>query len=514
MAVIRRGVTSGDIEKRIITGAIIDDNFCGFILKMAKKQYFKMEFARQVFIWCADYFKTYKKAPGKEIQNIFAVEQAKLKEADAELLRIFLSELSDSYEQESRPNYEHLKDQARDYLKERALYLLVEKVQGELAKGKIEQAEEDVRNFNKVTKDISSWFNPLELTNVNQVFSDDEANRLFKFPNALGEMAGYFERDWLVAFMAPMKRGKSWWAQETTIHVLENKLKVAYFSLEMNRTAVSKRIYKRLTSLASSSGNHKYPVFDCQKNQDGTCKKAERACQVSIKAPGALTPEFKYYKDYKPCQACRIPGKDNPERKESDYVVATWWGMQKQTKEFDPKSVAKKVRDFKMLYGNNLRVMAYPAFSASFEDAERDLDELEAQEGFVPDFIVYDYFDISAPSSGAHGFSERGVADHIWKSGKALAARRHCCVVTVLQSNRKSISKKSLEQEDTAEDIRKLAHVDLLFGLNQTPEEKDQGVSRISVIGHRHEEFSFAGEVMVLQSLALGQPFLDDEWIK
>jgi hypothetical protein len=474
---------------------------------MAKKQYFKGDFSRQVFLWCADYFKLYKKAPGKEIQNIFAVEKDGLNSADAELIKVFLSNLSDQYEAEKKANYALLVDQSRDYFRQRALVLLAEKISGEVAKGRVDQAEAEIRNFNRISKDISNWFNPLEVSAVDTVFQDDESNKLFRFSGALGEMVGDLERDWLVAFMAPLKRGKSWWLQELAIHALMNGLKVAYFSFEMNRNAVSKRLYKRLSALASKTGDHKFPIFDCQRNQDGTCKRQGRVCDVAIKAPAAPTPEFKKFDGYKPCTACRGT-------KNGQYEVATWWSVQRQVKEFDSRTVARKVKDFRMLYGNNLRVMAYPAFSASFDDAERDLDELESQGGFIPDVIAYDYFDISNPGGGVGGLSERGVSDYVWKRGKGQASKRHCLVATVLQSNRKSISKKNLEQEDTAEDIRKGAHVDLLLAINQKPEEKEQGVSRISVIAHRHEEFSFSGEAMVLQSFALGQPFLDDEYVK
>jgi len=503
MASIRRHVVSGDIEKRIITGAIVDDNYCSQLIKMAKKHHFKIDFARTVFQWVEDYYRLYKKAPGNEIRNIFMTEQESLKEAEADLVREFLQQLSDNSDKATP----YLVDQSRDYIRERNLDMLADRIKGELARGRIDEAEEAARSYSRISKDTSQWFNPLDVANVNQVFSENETNRLFRFPGALGDMAGYFERDWLVAFMAPMKRGKSFWLQELAIYALMAGLKVSLFSLEMNKIAISKRIYKRIAALASFAGDHKYPVFDCQRNQDGSCRKDERACSIGIKAPGGKTPEFKIIKGYRPCQVCR--GKS-----ENNYVLATWWLPMHQTKDFDSASVARKVKHFKTLYGDNFRVMSYPAFSASFDDCERDLDELEDREGFVSDVIAHDYFDISAPGSGTSGFSERGVADYVWKRGKGLASRRHALMATVLQSNRKSISKKSLEQEDTAEDIRKLAHVDELFGVNQTPEEKDQGVSRISTIAHRHEEFTFLGEVMVLQSLALGQPFLEDQWIK
>ncbi len=256
--------------------------------------------------------------------------------------------------------------------------------------------------------------------------------------------------------------------------------------------------------MATNPGEYKYPVFDCERNQDNSCKKEERISAIGIKAAGTKTPPYRKIKGYKPCTICR--GVNDM------YESAVWFSMQTQTKNFDANSVMKKAKAFRMLYGDNFRIRAYPAFSASFEDAESDLEELE-QEGFYADVVCYDYFDISNPGKGASGFSERGVADYVWKRGKGLAARKHFLLATVLQSNRKSISKKSLEQEDTGEDIRKLAHPDEVFSLNQTKEEKDQGIMRWGVIAHRHEDFSFKGEVMVLQNYGLGQPFLDAEWV-
>ena len=55
------------------------------------------------------------------------------------------------------------------------------------------------------------------------------------------------------------------------------------------------------------------------------------------------------------------------------------------------------MKNFAFQYSNNLRIMAYPAYSADFDDMEADLDELEFQEDFVPDVICVDYFDILNP---------------------------------------------------------------------------------------------------------------------
>lgn len=503
---IKRNLVSNDIEKKILTGLIVSDNYYKQVQKMLKKQYFKVPYIQTIYKWASEYYNIYKENPGKEIQTIYNIEKENIKEADASIIGQFLNNLSNDYEQSSF-NVDYLVDQTKIYFRERSLYLLAEEVQAALARGKLANAEQMIKEYNKVAQQTSSWFNPFDQKNISNIFEEDN-DKLFRLPGELGEMSGWFERDWLIAFMGPMKRGKSWWLQELAIHALMSGLKVAYFSLEMNKKAVSKRIYKRIAVLANNEGDYKFPVFDCERNQDNTCEKEERICAIGIKAPGGSKPEWNNIRGYRPCTICKPISQDQ----KTDYVKAIWFKVHKQKEDLGTKNVSKKIKNFLTQYGNNLRVMAYPAFSASFDDIEADLDSLEYQENFIPDLVCVDYFDISNPGKNTGNLSERGKADHVWKRGKGFAAERHFLMATVLQSNRPSISKKSLEQEDTSEDIRKLAHVDMLFGLNQTKEDKEDNLMRLSVIAHRHEEFNFKGEVAVLQSLALGQPLLFSGW--
>ncbi|MFA7099358.1 MAG: hypothetical protein WC143_04665 [Eubacteriales bacterium] len=504
--IIKRRLVSADIERKILIGLISSESFCKQIYRMAKKEYFKSTASKIVFGWASDFYGRYQECPGACIQDIYNVEKTRLKDADADIVGQFMDDLSKEYEQ-TVYNEQYLLDQAKIYFRERSLTLLSEEIVGNIAKGRLQLAEDAVYGYGKVSQQMTNWFNPLSPENIIEIFDDDDSDRLFKFDGPLGDMCGWLERDWLIAIMAPMKRGKSWWLQELAVAGLLSGVKVSYFSLEMNKKAVSKRIYKRLTALASNAGEHIFPVFDCSRNQTNLCRKKQRACYVGIKDPGEEQPEFYDVIGYKPCTYCM-----NYEEEKENYIQAVWYKRFSQVEGMTSEMVTKKIKNFQLQFGDNLRVMAYPAFSASFDDIESDLDLLDFQEGFCPGMICIDYFDILNPGSGTGNFSERGTADYIWKRGKNLAAKRHVLVATVLQSNRSSIPKKSIEQEDVSEDIRKLAHVDLLLGLNQTKDEKDKGIMRIGVVAHRHEEFKFGGEVMALQSLNIGQPCLFSGW--
>jgi replicative DNA helicase len=179
-------------------------------------------------------------------------------------------------------------------------------------------------------------------------------------------------------------------------------------------------------------------------------------------------------------------------------------------KVFEKRPVVREVGRYKTMYGSNrFRVKAYPRFSANVGDLERDLDMLYRDDSFAPDVIVVDYADILKPEDSRQIGRDR--LDETWKSLARMAGQRHCLVITASQSNRGSIYKKRVEQDDTAEDIRKLAHVDVMLSLNQTKEEKLNGIMRIGILAHRHRDFNEDFVCYVLQNLETGQVNLDSE---
>jgi hypothetical protein len=94
-----------------------------------------------------------------------------------------------------------------------------------------------------------------------------------------------------------------------------------------------------------------------------------------------------------------------------------------------------------------------------------------------------------------------------------MAGKRKVLVVTASQTTRKSLSTKHIQTDQVAEDIRKLAHIDLGIGLNQLVKKEDEDerkamIMRLSVMVKRHGETP-SEECFVLQNLGLGQPAMD-----
>jgi len=71
-----------------------------------------------------------------------------------------------------------------------------------------------------------------------------------------------------------------------------------------------------------------------------------------------------------------------------------------------------------------------------------------------------------------------------------------------------------MTQDDLAEWIGKLAHVDVFLGLSQTKKEKKEKVLRVGALVHRHKEVDESLFAELLQQLETGQFLLDSHLIR
>ncbi len=96
--IIRRKIIKGDIEKRIATAGIISTEFCREIVTIFKPEYIQVDYIRKVLEWVFEYYTEYRKAPKKQIQDIFTVEKDEMRPEQSELVSGFLTRLSKEYE--------------------------------------------------------------------------------------------------------------------------------------------------------------------------------------------------------------------------------------------------------------------------------------------------------------------------------------------------------------------------------------------------------------------------------
>lgn len=496
---IRGRRLSDEEERKITTALIVSDKVLRRLISVLDPSLFDLEYSRWIVERCIEFFNNYERAPKQHIQDIYDRHKHRMREQDRDLLAEFLQRLSDDYlkKESSGLNEDYLIDEARKYLHKQAISRTNDQVKDLLERGKIEEAYERFQQGVATAREADyHWVAPLDdLKFVSEVFSDKE-EPLLELGPGLGKLTGPLRRGWLIGLMGFTKRGKTWMLQEIAQWALIQRRKTVWVSLEMQSTQLSERFYKQLVAAGSHESEYIIPVFDCQFNQDGTCKRPERAGDVPF--PG----RFNEREDtgYVPCIWCKNELLE-------EYVPAVWYEKKRRPK-LTQRMASEHLKKLWTLYGKNLlRMISYPEGSANIAMIRRDLKELELEENFVPDIIIIDYADIlKSENSKEIG---RDAINTTWLALKGLASATHTIVISPTQTNRASVEAALVKEIHTGEDKRKLDHCDIMLGITQTDEEKSIGVARIGVVEHRWEEFQRNRVYMILQQLSLGQPVLD-----
>lgn len=495
MEIVRKQ-TDDTIETLIATAMIMSNSFNLKVRTLFNPDYIQNSTLRVICDRSLIYFNENDKSPGLGlIRDIFDVEAEYIDEPTNRLIDQFLLKVKERYDEGQTINDDYVWEVASEYFTKRELKIRIDKAAKYLEAGRPEEAEKQFVQYKKVAYQTSGWFNPFEEEEIKSLFLDEETG-VFEFPGVLGKIIGPIERGWFVGILGAFKRGKSWMLQDIGVIGLRKRLKVAFISLEMKKRNVKERLYRNISSLGAREGEAAFifPVFDCGINQNNECRNPLRMNRLP--AP----PEFEPGNPYSPCDVCR--GMRN-----SEYVLSTYFD-QRIVPEFSYGNAYKQVRGFRTMFGkNNLFINCYPRFTANLQDIIRDLWLLEQETGFVPDVIIIDYADI-LKISGKEKIEE---IDYIWKMCASLAAERQAIVFTASQGNRGSLYKPNMEQDDLAEWIGKLAHVDIFLGLNQSREEKKKKLLRVNLLGHRHKEFNESDQVLLLQQLEIGKFALEDE---
>jgi len=436
---------------------IQDDQFLRQIAPIANSSLFVSPYAREVARWTAEYFEKYNSAPREHISDIFLLKaNERLDAENINLLREFLSRLANGSKKVKNRNF--LIAQAVKYFKIRSLTLLRDDLSDSLLRGDTMEGESLISNYRRVEQfggEAPSVLQNSELF-IDAFLSTDET--LFRFPGALGEVCGNFSRGDFVGWLGAMGRGKTWWMIFTGFVAMRVGLKVLFLSLEMSQNQLARRIWQGLVG----------GVRD-----DNT--------EVAI-------PYFS-----------RSSGK-----RKWDVEVEI-----RKVKKVDVSNISKKQEKFRRVFrGGDFKVRAFPAYSLSIGDVEHFLDNLYYFDEYVPDVLIVDYGDIFKPPSFRMEY--RHQLDSVWKTLRAIAQERDMLVVTASQTTRKALGG-TTDEGTVSEDIRKLAHVSKMLGINQTKEERDMGVVKIGLLKERDGRIT-SKRAVVLQSLEIGRPYLDSRF--
>lgn len=482
------------IEELILLGMITQTEFLQRMVPRIKLEFFKSKEVRVIATWILNYYDAHNKAPETEIETICQVETRHDKSLQREklenLLSNILNQLDDSF------NIEYVLKKALEFFKRRSLTIVTEDIQHFLDKNDIEEAELSYYKYKEVAQTIQQNPNPLGNEALQSWWKHTD-KELIRFSGYLGKYLSPICRRQILGVLGPPKRGKTTTLTEFACVGLMHKLKVAVFSLEMSQDKINQRIATRLAGRPKITEAHKefvLPVMDCELNQTGSCRRSYRKSSIDLLGDDDAIVPYSAHLDgkYIPCSACL--------GKSDSYKFAVWY----ETKTFAKtpmKYFEKMLEDFRGIFGDNLRVEAYPTGTLSVQDLKNRLTLMEQEENFIPDIIVVD----AADNLKKQDRDRRIEIGRIWEQLTALSQERNCLVVTASQTNRAAVNKPDLTMEDLAEDFSKAMGCDLFLAVNQTSREKDQQVFRLSIILHRHRGFSLHHQCRIIQAPEIGQ---------
>lgn len=487
-------------EKRIVTGLITSTEFTKQIHPVLQLDYFVNSYLHTVANWCVSFFEEHGKVPFAHIRDIYESESLSLKETDSELIGKLLETLDEQYDAESA-NVDFLKESAVDYFRKRELEITVNNVSVLKEKGEYDEAEEEIKKFTKVSLDLDSGalINIGDIDQISEIYKqrEEEDKKFFKLPGNLGRYLGNFKRGDVVGYYAPAKRGKSWTLVDHYKHAILSRRKAIFWSIEMTKTEIVPRVMKAFTPMINEGGMSTYPVFDCIKNQTGEC--SDRMSDTVVRDGENIDPDPTHV----PCTRCM-----NNRELDHEYDMVVW----KQTIYREPDdifTIHKMLSERKGLhkrmnkYG---RLSVHPKYTLTYDKMMRDIEVFHAQDGFIPDIFIIDYIDILQIGSKFDDYRE---VDEAWKLMARMAGEFNALVITATQANKEGHKTETLDATHQGGFYGKNRHVNLMVGLNQTAEDKENGIIKYGISEARSQHYIPGITCTVLQDLAAGQSYLD-----
>lgn len=319
--------------------------------------------------------------------------------------------------------------------------------------GNVEQAELALQEA--LSRQATSFEPGLDLSDPEQVremFSGEMQQE--GFPLGIKELdrGGIMPRlKQLMMFVAPRKRGKSWFCTHVAKRAMIARWPCAVVTLEMSEIQYGVRFVQSFFSVSQREGQVTIAKL-VERNGSLEDLLHERVERMSLE---------------------RDKGK-----------------LERMTTRAFTRRPAMIIKEF-------------PTGSLTMEELEAWLDGLERHRKVQLKCLVVDYPDLMK-----HDIKNKRLEiGQLIERLRGLGVKRNMAVVVVTQGNRESETASTVTADMAAEDISKLATADVALTYSQTPAEKALGLARILVGAARNAADGFS--VLITQAYALGQFCLD-----
>ena len=352
---------------------------------------------------------------------------------------------------------EYVLKQLDTFIASRRLAMAVEQASDFLHQGELDKAREALFTVDPpVMTGPGIWLSDPKqaLAFLNEVDED-------YFPSGmslLDDMGIRPERKTMTVFIAPAKRGKSWWLIEIGKQAMLARKSVLHISLEMSEQRVAQRYIQSLYALTSDKAQTiRVPIF--KRDETGHCHDIDFDTIV-------------------------------PEVLNADSRL----------------QISRKLR--KLSKKAPLKIKEFPTGSLTLAQLNAYLDYLRRVEDFTPDMLIIDYPNLmNVPADRM-----RIELGRIFQGLRGIAVTRNMAVCTVTQGNRISSTSKSVNTSMVAEDYSIIGTADMILTYSQTAEERGVNLARVTVAAARNMRDQFTA--LISQSYASGQFCLDSVYMQ
>lgn len=137
--------------------------------------------------------------------------------------------------------------------------------------------------------------------------------------------------------------------------------------------------------------------------------------------------------------------------------------------------------------GGDIRIERFYANVSTLDDVENKLDELEENDGWIPDVIVYDYIDLAEAADRSITETRKKI-QYNYHHAIRINSKRGCFSINISQVKQTAVDKEVITIKDFSEDFGKAMNCHAAFAICRTEEEIENGTGRIVVVAQREGE--------------------------
>lgn len=407
---------------------------------------------REIVQCCYNYIDQYREPPGEHLPDLL---EDKIGRNDASA-QIYIDILNAIYTQhEQGVNEKYITDQLEKFVRQQTLKTSIASAAEAIQDGDLDRAE---AAFSAGLKQRLTVFNPGSLFRDVARLGFSREIRFGIVPCGIKELDMYglgAARGEYHLFIAPPKKGKTWWLTHVTKQALLARMKVLVITLELSEQQWGGRMAQSLFSITQR-------------------KAAVDVTRMHVDDLGRLL-HFEHDKITNRLSFDTISDKAKMEKKLSGFHAA-----------------------------NNLIIKQFPAGQLTPRMLRGYLDTLEQTMNFIPDCLVIDYPDYMKIDPKNYRLEAADLHNEI----RGIAVERNVPIFAASRSNREGAKAKLVTDIHSGEDYSRIFTADTVLTYSQTIQERELGLARIFVGATRvGERDRFV--VLISQAYKVGQFCLD-----